>query len=96
MMSSLNYTIKWETRLCEVDGRYGYFHTWEHYSEIVPPSLLKGGHSGGVISGCLAIVEFKDGVERIEPTKLKFIDAIHDEILDVNLYFNGSEEKNNG
>ena len=95
-MNKFTHTVKWESRLCEVNGRYGYFHTWEHYSEIVPPSLLRGGHSGGVIAGTFAIVEFQDSVERVDPTKLKFIDSIHNEILETNLYFNGSEEKKDG
>lgn len=94
-MSVKSCNDEWKIRLCEVDGRYGYFHTWEQYSEIIPPSLLKGGHSGGVVAGVFAIVEFQEGVERVEPTKLKFIDAVHDNVLETNLYFNGPEEKNN-
>lgn len=93
-MTNTNVVMKCETRLCEVNGRYGYFHTWEQYSEIIPPSLLKGGHSGGVIASIFAIIEFPEGIERVEPTKVKFIDAIHDDILEVNLYMNGPEEKN--
>lgn len=28
----------------------GLFHCWEHISEIIEPSPLKSGHSGGVMS----------------------------------------------
>lgn len=31
-MAGLNCEIRWETRLCEVDGELGYFHCWEHWS----------------------------------------------------------------
>lgn len=86
----------WKLRLCEVEGRYGYFHTFEQYSEIVLPSLLKGGHSGGVVANVFAIVEFPEGVKRVEPTSIKFIDGVHDEILEANLYFKGQEDKENG
>lgn len=29
-MAGFNCEIKWATRLCEVDGKLGYFHCWEH------------------------------------------------------------------
>ena len=34
-MAGLNCEIKWETRLCEVNGELGYFHCWEHWSNVV-------------------------------------------------------------
>lgn len=53
----------------------GYFHRWEEYSSIVEPSMLKGGHSGGVIKECFAIVELEDGtVIRAYPYQIKFTD----------------------
>lgn len=63
-----------ETRLCEVNGRPGYFHCWEHFSKPVPASLLKGGAPAGVISSVFGIVEFSDGVKRIDPTCIDFCD----------------------
>ena len=33
-MAGLNCEIRWETRLCEVDGELGYFHCWEHWSNV--------------------------------------------------------------
>lgn len=33
-----------------------------------------GGHPGGQISMIYGIVEFSDGVKRVEPTKIKFTD----------------------
>lgn len=63
-------------RECEVDGRKGRFHVWENYSDVIPPSNLVGGHTGGVISRVFAIVEFENGkVERCEPYKVVFKDG---------------------
>ena len=64
-MAGLNCEIRWETRLCEVDGELGYFHCWEHWSNVIDASPLRGGHPGGQIGQIYGIVEFKDGVRRI-------------------------------
>lgn len=61
-------------RLCEVNNRIGYFHCWEQFSNPIPPSPLVGGAPGGVFSKIFGIVEFPDGVRRIEPTDIKFCD----------------------
>lgn len=66
--------IRWETRLCEVDGRPGYFHTWEQFSKPVEASPLIGGPPVGVIAQVFGVVEFSDGVQRVEPYKIKFRD----------------------
>lgn len=63
-------------RECKVNGRKGRFHVWENYSDVIPPSNLVGGHTGGVISRVFAIVEFENGkVERCEPYKVVFKDG---------------------
>lgn len=62
MMASNNITISLETRLCEVRGELGYFHTWEHYSKPMEDSQIFG------------IVEFSGGVRRVEPHHIKFCD----------------------
>lgn len=66
--------IRYETRGCEVDGRPGYFHCWEHWANVVGESALRGGHPGGQVGQVYAIVEFSDGVKRIDPAKVKFTD----------------------
>lgn len=43
-MAGLNCEIRWETRLCEVDGELGYFHCWGHWSNVIDASPLRGGH----------------------------------------------------
>lgn len=73
-MAGLDMKIEWETRLCEVDGELGYFHTWEQYAKIIDPSVRVGGHPGGQISWVFGIVEFKDGVRRVDPYRIKFCD----------------------
>lgn len=69
-----NISVSWELRPCEVNGTLGYFHTWEHYSKPVEASPLVGGAPAGVISQVFGIVEFPDGVKRVEPYKIKFCD----------------------
>lgn len=66
--------IRYETRGCEVNGRPGYFHCWEHWANVVDASPLRGGHPGGQISQVYGIVEFSDGVKRVDPVKIKFTD----------------------
>ena len=50
-------------RPCAVNGKKALFHTMEQCSRIVPPSLLAGGHNGGVVGEVLAIVEYEDGTK---------------------------------
>lgn len=64
-------------RTCEVEGKDGpfLFHCWSQVSEIVPPSVMVGGHSGGVIADTFGIVEDGDGqVHRVRPEKIRFTD----------------------
>lgn len=76
-MANLEVPIKIHTRDCVVDGQFGYFHTWEQYSQVVPPSPLVGGHPGGAIAQVFGIVEFTDGVRRVEPYDIEFVDEEH-------------------
>ena len=92
-MASINndITISRETRLCEVhfdfkDHRLGLFHMWEHYSQPIEASPLVGGAPAGVISRVYGIVEFPDGVKRVDPTQIKFCD-------DKNAYISEMSEK---
>lgn len=39
-MAGLSMDIKLETRLCEVNGEFGYFHCWEHWSNVIDASPL--------------------------------------------------------
>ena len=73
-MAAMSMNIKWETRLCTVQGETGYFHTWEQYSEPVAGSILKGGAPAGVFSKIYGIVEFPGEVRRVDPVHIKFCD----------------------
>lgn len=66
-----------EYRPCLVKGQHALFHRWEDNSEIYAPSLMVGGHGGGVVKYACAIVEYEDGhVERVKPEDLVFVDNI--------------------
>lgn len=76
--SGLSMEIKQERRLCTVNGETGYFHTWEHYSKPLEASPMIGGHPGGVFSKIFGIVEFEDGIRRVDPNEIKFCDEEND------------------
>lgn len=69
--------ICWHTRPCLVNGEYGEFHIWEQWSEPVGESPLIGGPPAGVVSRVVGIVEFPDGIRRVDPTSIKFVDEEH-------------------
>lgn len=73
-MLNMDIEVKRETRLCKVGDEYGYFHTWEQYSVPIPKSPLIGGAPAGVIAQVFGIVEFADGVRRVQPYELIFCD----------------------
>ena len=51
------------------------FHCWEHFSEIVEPSPLVGGHCGGVVGCTFGIVEDENGkVFRVPVYEITFTD----------------------
>ena len=73
-MVNLDFKIRWETRYCTVDGEPAYFHTWEQWSNPVPASNLTDSAPAGIMSMVFGIVEFSDGVRRVDPVKIKFCD----------------------
>lgn len=96
-MAGMNFEIKHELRLCEVDGEVGYFHTWEQFSKPIPESLLRGGAPAGVISHVFGIVEFENRVRRVDPTAIKFCDetsAILKDFNEMKRINEGKEETN--
>ena len=78
-MAGLDGTITVKTseyRPCMVGDKRAMFHRWEDKAEIVPPSNLRGGHSGGVVRGSIAIVEFEDGrIVEVYPRDVRFLDS---------------------
>lgn len=78
MASLSDITIKKELRLCKVGKEFGYFHCWEQYGDVISPGITVGSHPGGQYSRVFGIVEFYDQIERVDPTKIQFVDATHD------------------
>lgn len=67
--------VRLELRPCYYKGRKALFHRWSDYSRVIEPSVLRGGHGGGVISGTCAIIETADGtVLEVYPTEIQFAD----------------------
>lgn len=79
-MALADIEIRMNTRLCKVKGELGIFHIWEQYSELLGASPLVGGPPAGNVSRVFGIVEFSDGVRRIDPTNIAFCDE-QNEIL---------------
>ena len=77
-MASCDITVKKELGLCKVGEEFGYFHCWEQYGDVIFPGLTVGSNPGGQYSRMFDIVEFDDRVMRIEPSKIKFVDEVHD------------------
>lgn len=73
-MAGLNMQMEWKTRLCQVGEKFGYFHAWEHYSKPLEASPLMGGAPAGIFSKMFGIVEFSDGVRRVDPSEIVFCD----------------------
>ena len=73
-LSEPKVEIAMATRLCRVEGKIGYFHTWKYYSRPLPASPFVGGEPAGMFSRVFGIVEFPDGVERVDPTDIHFCD----------------------
>lgn len=62
-------------RPCKVGEELYLFHTFAQISQIVPPSNLIGGHSGGTVSGVYAVLERCDGAVIIMEAQLvQFLD----------------------
>ena len=68
------------------------FHCWIPYSNVIPPSNLRGGHNGGQVSDVYGLVELEDGsVEIVSPKSIRFLDSPFNDYaweLNVNKYNN--------
>ena len=80
----MDIEVKTETRLCKVGEEYGYFHTWEQYSVPIPESPLICGAPAGVVAQVFGIVEFSDGVRRVQPYEIIFCDEQSDYLSQLN------------
>lgn len=76
-MASLSSEIKIETELrpCLIDDKKGLFHRWCDISDIIEPSIMKGGHGGGVIKYTVGLVELENGdIKKYLPEQIRFTD----------------------
>lgn len=39
-MAGIKMNVEFPTRLCEVNGKLGYFHRWEQWSKVVDEALF--------------------------------------------------------
>lgn len=63
-----------ENRKCIYKKTVCTFHGFYQESNVIPPSPLVGGHSGGVIAYPVAIIEDKKGeLMEVEATSIKFV-----------------------
>ena len=86
-MAAMNdIAIRTELRLCKVHGKLGYFHCWEQYADVIFQVVSNGSHPGGQYSRVFGIVEFSDGVKRIDPSSIEFVDEKHNFLQDMNIH----------
>lgn len=70
------FTIEQKVRPCFAYGDKALFHCWFNVSQIIPPSALKGGHGGGVVSDVCGLVEYPSGrMERVDPRHIQFLNS---------------------
>lgn len=79
-MAAFNGTItvnNSQYRPCIASGKKALFHRWTERAQIVPPSPMVGGHSGGIIKDTAGIIEYEDGtVADVYATNIKFVDNL--------------------
>lgn len=64
--------LKTENRKCIFKKEVYTFHGFYQESNVIPPSPLVGGHSGGVIAYPVAIIEDKKGkLMEVEATSIQ-------------------------
>ena len=66
-------------RVIRVNERIGYFHCWEQRQtgEVIHSDPNRKADLTGATMEVVAIVEFEDGVERVNPTDVEFADEKH-------------------
>lgn len=78
-LPGFNCEIRWENRLCKVDDKLGYFHTWEHYSRPVEASPLVGGV--GLLTRAFLMVHALDRWARALSDPYGLIPRLNEQIL---------------
>ena len=69
-------TICADVRPCLIGSEKALWHKWVDKSEIVPPSMLRGGHGGGMVADTFALIEYEGGsVQLVRATDVIFLDG---------------------
>lgn len=98
-ISTIEVKATMEGRPCVVyecpGPRKAICHLLTTHAYVIPPSPLKGGHSGGQISSPVAVVEFEDGtMDTVNPKLIRFLDtAAEKEKYDWEMRPNPEEEQ---
>lgn len=73
-------------RIVKVKGRIGFFHCWEQLrrGSVMPNDPYESVCQAGEMMKVLAIVEFENGVERVDPTDVDFVDEINNGLWSMN------------
>lgn len=72
---ALTMEIQQELRPCMVNDKKALFHMWEQCSEILAPSIMVGGHNGGVLNYVMGIIETETGeIKSVHPHSIRFVD----------------------
>ena len=78
-MASFNpkVEIEYTIRQCKVKGKNAFFHRWAEVSDVIMPSAMVGGHSGGEVKKTLGIIEYVDDgvVCECYPHEIQFLDT---------------------
>lgn len=90
-MAGIHIDVKMRPCLVGHEKKRCLFHGLFQDSDVYAPSLMVGGHNGGVVAGPVAIVETEDGsLIRVNPIDIKFLETKHDEYS----WTNGKNEEN--
>lgn len=74
-MARGDIVIRLESRPIYYKNKKALFHKWSDYSRVIEPSILRGGHGGGLISRTVAIIETEDGkIHQVLPNEIWFAD----------------------
>ena len=74
-MALADITIKQNLRPCLVNDKKALFHGWHEFSDVLDPSPLMLGHSGGQVKMLFGIIEDENGqIVTVKPNSIRFID----------------------
>ena len=75
-MVTIDDKRKRENRMMTGKRKSRAVHGWVQIKQVVGPSIMLGGGSGGEIATTLGIVEYLDGtVEQVYPAYIRFVDT---------------------